>query len=84
MRLEELKDEDRTLVVVALQALHRERLTASNAALRSASWPEKPRLRMIFLDYMKCRTRCVVLVQRPRDKSGIKKRQEDTSSLPSK
>ena len=32
MRLEELKDEDRTLVVVALQALHRERLTASNAA----------------------------------------------------
>ena len=32
MRLEELKDEDRTLVVVALQALHRERLTAFNAA----------------------------------------------------
>jgi len=29
MRLEELKDEDRTLVVVAL---HRERLSASNAA----------------------------------------------------
>lgn len=32
MKPEELKDEDRTLVVVALQALYHERLTASNAA----------------------------------------------------
>lgn len=32
MKLEELKDDDRTLVVVALQALYRERLTASKAA----------------------------------------------------
>lgn len=32
MKLEELKDEERTLVVVALQALFRERLTASKAA----------------------------------------------------
>lgn len=31
MKLEDLKDEDRELVVVALQVLHRERLTASNA-----------------------------------------------------
>ncbi|WP_336996825.1 hypothetical protein [Leclercia sp. UBA7405] len=32
MKLEDLNDEDRELVVVALQALHRERLTASNSA----------------------------------------------------
>ena len=42
MRLEELKDEDRTLVVVALQALHRERLTASNAAFTCCQLAGKP------------------------------------------
>lgn len=37
MRIEELTDEDRTLVVVALQALHRERLTASNTVFTVCS-----------------------------------------------
>lgn len=37
MRIEELTDEDRTLVVVALQALYRERLTASNAVFTACS-----------------------------------------------
>ena len=31
MKLEELSGDERTLVIVALQALHRERLAASNA-----------------------------------------------------
>lgn len=37
MQLEELTGEERTLVVLALQALHRERLTASNAVLTTCS-----------------------------------------------
>lgn len=37
MRIEELTDEDRTLVVVALQALYRERLTASNAVFTACN-----------------------------------------------
>ncbi|MEM5491231.1 hypothetical protein [Enterobacter cloacae] len=37
MQLEELTGEERTLVVVALQALHRERLTASNAVFTVCS-----------------------------------------------
>lgn len=37
MRLEELTDEDRTLVIVALQALHLERLTASNTVFTVCS-----------------------------------------------
>ena len=37
MQLEELTGEERTLVVVALQALHRERLTASNAVFTACS-----------------------------------------------
>ena len=31
MQIEELKGDERTLIVLALQALYRERLTASNA-----------------------------------------------------
>ncbi|MBW4217852.1 hypothetical protein JW313_21500 [Enterobacter cloacae subsp. cloacae] len=37
MQLEELTGDERTLVVVALQALHRERLTASNAVFTVCS-----------------------------------------------
>jgi len=37
MQLEELTGDERTLVVVALQALHRERLTASNAVFTACS-----------------------------------------------
>lgn len=37
MKLEELSGDERTLVVVALQALHRERLTASNAVFTVCS-----------------------------------------------
>jgi len=37
MHLEELTGDERTLVVVALQALHRERLTASNAVFTVCS-----------------------------------------------
>ncbi|MDV0787609.1 hypothetical protein VC623_23725 [Citrobacter amalonaticus] len=37
MKLEELKDEDRTLVVVALQALFRERVSASKAVFTACS-----------------------------------------------
>lgn len=37
MQLEKLTGEERTLVVVALQALHRERLTASNAVFTACS-----------------------------------------------
>ena len=44
MQLEELTGDERTLVVVALQALHRERLTASNAVFTvcSLSGKEQP------------------------------------------
>lgn len=37
MKLEELSGDERTLVIVALQALHRERLTASNAVFTVCS-----------------------------------------------
>ena len=37
MELEELSGDERTLVIVALQALHRERLTASNAVFTVCS-----------------------------------------------
>ncbi|ELC6355167.1 hypothetical protein Q8V91_004478 [Enterobacter hormaechei] len=37
MKLEELSGDERTLVVVALQALHRERLTASNSVFTVCS-----------------------------------------------
>ncbi|MCL6723181.1 MULTISPECIES: hypothetical protein [Enterobacter] len=37
MQLEELTGDEHTLVVVALQALHRERLTASNAVFTVCS-----------------------------------------------
>jgi hypothetical protein len=37
MKLEELSGDERTLVVVALQALHRERLSASNAVFTVCS-----------------------------------------------
>ena len=37
MQLEELSGDERTLVIVALQALHRERLTASNAVFTVCS-----------------------------------------------
>lgn len=37
MKLEELSGDERTLVVMALQALHRERLTASNAVFTVCS-----------------------------------------------
>lgn len=42
MKLEDLKDEDRTLVVVALQSLHRERVTSWNAAVTACSLAGKP------------------------------------------
>ena len=44
MQLEELTGDERTLVVVALQALFRERLTASNAVFTvcSRSGKEQP------------------------------------------
>lgn len=41
MKLEELSGDERTLVVVALQALHRERLTASNAVFTVCSMAGK-------------------------------------------
>ncbi|BBJ60917.1 hypothetical protein EATA6166_44720 (plasmid) [Enterobacter asburiae] len=41
MQLEELTGDERTLVVVALQALHRERLTASNAVFTVCSMAGK-------------------------------------------
>ena len=37
MKLEELSGDERTLVLVALQALHRERLAASNAVFTVCS-----------------------------------------------
>ncbi|RTN75941.1 hypothetical protein [Enterobacter asburiae] len=37
MKLEDLSGDERTLVVVALQALHRERLAASNAVFTVCS-----------------------------------------------
>ncbi|MGK4353122.1 hypothetical protein ACSMFN_23145 [Enterobacter sichuanensis] len=37
MKLEELSGDERTLAIVALQALHRERLTASNAVFTVCS-----------------------------------------------
>lgn len=37
MKLEELSGDERTLVIVALQALHRERLNASNAVFTVCS-----------------------------------------------
>jgi hypothetical protein len=37
MKLEELSGDERTLVVVALQALHRERLAASNTVFTVCS-----------------------------------------------
>lgn len=37
MKLEELSRDERTLAIVALQALHRERLTASNAVFTVCS-----------------------------------------------
>lgn len=37
MKLEELSGDERTLVILALQALHRERLTASNAVFTVCS-----------------------------------------------
>lgn len=37
MKLEELSGDERTLVIVELQALHRERLTASNAVFTVCS-----------------------------------------------
>lgn len=37
MKLEELSGDERTLVIVALQALHRERLTALNAVFTVCS-----------------------------------------------
>lgn len=37
MKLEDLKDEDWTLVVVALQSLHRERITSWNAPVTACS-----------------------------------------------
>lgn len=37
MKLEELSGDERTLVILALQALHRERLSASNAVFTVCS-----------------------------------------------
>ncbi|HDX4396427.1 TPA: hypothetical protein ROG62_004350 [Enterobacter bugandensis] len=37
MKLEELPGDERTLVILALQALHRERLSASNAVFMVCS-----------------------------------------------
>ncbi|EKS6398368.1 TPA: hypothetical protein QHL18_004096 [Enterobacter hormaechei subsp. steigerwaltii] len=37
MKLEELSGDERTLVILALQALHRERLSASNAVFSVCS-----------------------------------------------
>lgn len=44
MKLEELSGDERTLVILALQALHRERLSASNAVFSvcSLSGKEQP------------------------------------------
>nr|WP_255322600.1 hypothetical protein [Enterobacter cloacae complex sp.] len=57
MQLEELTGEERTLVVVALQALHRERLTASNAVFTACSLAGKSSRRKRFLGCVKFRMR---------------------------
>ena len=41
MQIEELKGDERTLIVLALQALYRERLTASNAVFTVCSMAGK-------------------------------------------
>jgi hypothetical protein len=57
MKLEELSGDERTLVVVALQALHRERLSASNAVFTVCSLAGKSSRRKIFLGCVKYRMR---------------------------
>lgn len=57
MKLEELSGDERTLVILALQALHRERLSAQMPSLRSVVWPEKSSRRKIFLGCVKYRMR---------------------------
>jgi hypothetical protein len=57
MKLEELSGDERTLVVVALQALHRERLPHQMPSLRSVVWPERSSRRKIFLGCVKFRMR---------------------------
>jgi hypothetical protein len=53
MQLEELTGDERTLVVVALQALFRERLSASNAVFTVCSLSGKSSRRKIFLGCVK-------------------------------
>jgi hypothetical protein len=53
MQLEELTGDERTLVVVALQALFRERLPHQMPSLRYVAWPEKSSRRKIFLGCVK-------------------------------
>jgi hypothetical protein len=79
MQLEELTGDERTLVVVALQALFRERLSASNAVLRYVAG--KSSRRLIFLGCVKedalKRMQLLLLTART-DKNG-----RGHSSLPS-
>jgi hypothetical protein len=53
MQLEELTGDERTLVVVALQALFRERLSASNAVFTVCSLSGKEPAGKIFLGCVK-------------------------------
>ncbi|MCM7515700.1 hypothetical protein M8R90_23170 [Enterobacter hormaechei] len=87
MQLEELTGDERTLVVVALQTLHRERLIASNSVFTvcSLAGKEQPPEGIFGLREVRDALRriaCSSCVLNPRYTSGLKKRQGDISFLP--